>query len=362
MEGIDLIINRKNSIASGSDNGRSSVSSDKIRIDEISMDDSASMVSSVASKNFKRRPKAPQSVLSSRSSASTDSSISAISSISKSTSTRSVKRLSQEDIINMKKEILYQFERLEKKGIKVPRKFTLSSNLDEMKVEYERIKKDREVDVSIRFQRKMLMAIITAIEFMNGKFDPFDVCLDGWSESVNDGINDYDDIFEELHEKYKGKANMPPELKLMFALGGSAFMFHLRNTMFKSALPGVAEMMGKAAKSNNGGGGGIGGLMSGLMGGGGGLGGILGSLGGLMGGNKGGNPVHNPFSGNRPTNVEDIMTQLNNNDDERVEELSTFSESDVSDIPEDATSSSRLFVTAKSGRKATAAPKRTLNI
>ena len=28
------------------------------------------------------------------------------------------------------------------------------------------------------------MAIITGAEFLNNKFDPFDIKLDGWSESV----------------------------------------------------------------------------------------------------------------------------------------------------------------------------------
>ena len=40
------------------------------------------------------------------------------------------------------------------------------------------------------------------LEFLNNKFDPFDIKLDGWSESVNESINDYDEVFEELAEKY----------------------------------------------------------------------------------------------------------------------------------------------------------------
>ena len=36
---------------------------------------------------------------------------------------------------------------------------------------------------------------------------------------------------------------MAPELKLMMMLGGSAFMFHLTNTMFKSSLPGMGDIM-----------------------------------------------------------------------------------------------------------------------
>ena len=36
-----------------------------------------------------------------------------------------------------KAEMLYQFDRLEKKGFKLPRKFTMESSLDEMKTEFE---------------------------------------------------------------------------------------------------------------------------------------------------------------------------------------------------------------------------------
>ena len=75
--------------------------------------------------------------------------------------------------------------------------------------EYERIKKKREVENSVKFSRKMLMVYVTGIEFLNGRFDPFDIKLDGWSESVHENINDYDDIFEELYEKYKFKLRLP---------------------------------------------------------------------------------------------------------------------------------------------------------
>ena len=79
----------------------------------------------------------------------------------------------------------------------------MSSNYEEMKQEFERLKNQRDMDQSVKFQRKMLMAFVTGVEFLNNKFDPFSVKLDGWSESMNEGINDYDEVFEELHEKYK---------------------------------------------------------------------------------------------------------------------------------------------------------------
>ena len=36
---------------------------------------------------------------------------------------------------------------------------------------------------------------------------------------------------------------MSPELKLLFQLGGSAMMVHMTNTMFKSAMPGMDDIM-----------------------------------------------------------------------------------------------------------------------
>ena len=65
-----------------------------------------------------------------------------------------------------------------------------------MKNEYERLIYNRKLEGSVKAQRKMLIGLISGIEFLNNKFDPFDVKLDGWSGQVNDEINDYDDVFE----------------------------------------------------------------------------------------------------------------------------------------------------------------------
>ena len=62
------------------------------------------------------------------------------------------------------------------------------------------------------------------------------------SEAVNENVDEYDEVFGELHEKYGGKTMMAPELKLLFMLGGSAAMLHMTNTMFKS-MPGMDDIM-----------------------------------------------------------------------------------------------------------------------
>ena len=140
-----------------------------------------------------------------------------------------------EDLQKEKAEFIRLLERMEKRGMQVHKRF-YESDYKEVKAEFDRLTRQRECDQSIKFQRKMLVAFITAIEFLNNKFDPLDLKLDGWGESIHENINDYDDVFEELHEKYKGTSQMAPELKLLLMVGGSGFMFHLTNTMFKSAI------------------------------------------------------------------------------------------------------------------------------
>jgi len=153
------------------------------------------------------------------------------------------RRPTEEEINNEKRNLLYQFDRLEKKGVNLPKKHTINSSLEEMKADLERITRDKRVDASIKFQRKVLIACVTGIEFVNTKFDPINAKLDGWSENVNEGVDEYDDVFEELHDKYKGDSKMAPELRLLMSLAGSAFMFHLTNTMFKTSLPGLDQVM-----------------------------------------------------------------------------------------------------------------------
>jgi hypothetical protein len=262
--------------------------------------------------------------------------------------------MTEAEVINRKREILYQLDRLEKKGVRMPRRYTMADPLHEMQAEMERLKLDREVDASIKFQRKLLMACVTGIEFLNNKFDPLDVRLDGWSDSINENLPEYDDVFEELYCKYRGKAKMAPELKLMFMIGGSGVMFHLTNSMFRS----------EAARPRGGGGGGG-------MGG-----GLFGMLGNMFGGAGGGSPMQAPQMQQQqqspqmqqsqqspqsprghmrgPVHMDEILRGLHNDAfpggaphhhavasqsrSQRIEIVSNASDTDISELPDDTAS------------------------
>ncbi len=141
-----------------------------------------------------------------------------------------------------KEELLFKLEKYRRMGVNV-KKFNMSSDLDEMRNEYNSIKKQRDLEQSVKFQRNVLITLASGIESLNSRFDFFDLKLDGWSEKMKEDIYDYNEVFEELHEKYKDKAKIAPELKLLGMVGGSAFMFHLTNSMFKNSAPGIEEIM-----------------------------------------------------------------------------------------------------------------------
>ena len=132
-----------------------------------------------------------------------------------------------------KADLLNRIARLGKKGLNTSARLTVYSDIEDIRAEYKRLTYSIEVDQSVKFQRRMLVACVSGIEFLNKKFDPFDLELDGWSENIMENQEDYDGVFEELFQKYQSKVSVAPEIKLMFMIGGSAMMFHLSKSMFK---------------------------------------------------------------------------------------------------------------------------------
>jgi hypothetical protein len=142
-----------------------------------------------------------------------------------------------------KADLLNKLARLSKKGFSVNPRLNAYSSIGELRTEYKRIMYGIEVDQSVKFSRRMMVACVSGLEFLNKRYNPIDVHLDGWSESVMENLDDYDGVFEELYVKYKTKMHVAPEVKLIMMLGGSAMMFHLTNSMFKAAIPNMNDVM-----------------------------------------------------------------------------------------------------------------------
>lgn len=142
-----------------------------------------------------------------------------------------------------KADLINKLNRLEKKGITINKKLNVYSQIDDIRAEVKRVTYSIEIDQSIRFSRRMLVACTTGLEFLNKKFNPFELELDGWSESIMENVDDYDGVFEELYVKYRSSMQVAPEVKLIMMLGGSAMLFHLTNSMFKTAIPNMNDVV-----------------------------------------------------------------------------------------------------------------------
>lgn len=283
--------------------------------------------------------------------------------------TRGSNRMSEIDVLNAKRELLYQFDRMEKKGMKLPKKFTMASSLEEMKMEYERLKKDRDVDNAVKFQRRVLMMFTSGVEYATSKYSKLNIKLDGWSESVHENIDDYDDVFEELYDKYKGKAKMAPELKLLMTLGGSAFMFHMTNNLFKNSMPGLDQVLKQnpelmkqfaAATANT-----MkqeqpqGSLFSGIAG-------MFSNMFGSGQTQSAPMPSYNPsqeteqpkFNMRGPSNVDDIIRDFEKNDNDRIEVMSTVTSSEFTELQDDMSINNLIY----NGKKKKGGKKITLDL
>uniref|UniRef100_A0A6C0LPQ5 Uncharacterized protein n=1 Tax=viral metagenome TaxID=1070528 RepID=A0A6C0LPQ5_9ZZZZ len=150
--------------------------------------------------------------------------------------------LTPEQESGKKTEGLTILERMDRKGISGT-KMSMSNTLEEINSEVARRKDSKGLEASLRFQRSMLTTVTSGMEFLNSRYDPLGLHLDGWSEQVNENIEDYDEIFEELYDKYKDKSKVAPEVRLILSLGLSAGMCHVTNTMFKSRMPGMDDIL-----------------------------------------------------------------------------------------------------------------------
>ncbi len=151
--------------------------------------------------------------------------------------------LSDREKRRKKRAMIKNLETWHEKGVlKSISHFTMDSNYEEVEDEYESALEDKRKRDSVKIQQNWMITMINTIEYGNSMFDPFGISLDGWGESISEDIDSYDEIFEQLHEKYKG-GKMSPELSLLMRLGFSASVVHFSNKALSTAAPGFNDVI-----------------------------------------------------------------------------------------------------------------------
>lgn len=123
-----------------------------------------------------------------------------------------------------------------------PSHFTLDSDYDEVEDEYETALEDKRKKDSVKLQGWWFITLVNSLEYANSAFDPFGISLDGWGEKVSEDLPEYEEIFGELHEKYKG-GKLAPEVSLLMRLGFSAAVVGFSNKALSSAAPAFGDVI-----------------------------------------------------------------------------------------------------------------------
>lgn len=139
-------------------------------------------------------------------------------------------------------ELLRIFTELKRQGFVISQEYSMSSSLHTMEQEYEILKSSKMKNQALKLSQGFLINAVQTLEFLNSKFDPLGVDLIGFSEVVSLGIDDYNEVLDELYEKYKQYGRkVEPELKLVLMLGGSAASFHASKVLLKN-VPGMENL------------------------------------------------------------------------------------------------------------------------
>lgn len=153
--------------------------------------------------------------------------------------------LSPEEVLKKKRLLLFKLKRLQQKGYQASRFYDMNSSLEELSAEVESIKREANLNQGVKVAKNALVSVCSLLEYVNNKFDPMDVVLDGWSEEINDDVQsgEYDEVMEEIYYKYYDKISMGPEMKLITMIGGSAVKFHLSHTLLKTMVPNAEALL-----------------------------------------------------------------------------------------------------------------------
>ena len=123
-----------------------------------------------------------------------------------------------------------------------PSSFTIDSPYEEIEDEYEGALEDKRKKDSVKLQGWWFITLVNSLEYANSAFDPFGISLDGWGEKVSEDLPEYEEIFSELHDKYKG-GKLAPEVSLLMRLGFSAAVVGFSNKALSSAAPAFGDVI-----------------------------------------------------------------------------------------------------------------------
>jgi hypothetical protein len=160
---------------------------------------------------------------------------------------RSTPRMSDEHSQRKKYEILRKFDRLAKMGVPLRKRFTMDSTLEEMEMELEFIRKEKDMDRTVQQFSEWFVTGMGGLEWSSknvGLVKAFGLKLDGLSEAAQMKVGDMEEDFEELYDLYGDKLRMHPLVRIPIRTCMMVYMVHLTNEMVhKSPIPNIDTIL-----------------------------------------------------------------------------------------------------------------------
>lgn len=159
----------------------------------------------------------------------------------------SAPKMSEDAIMKKKYELLRKFERLNKLGVPIRKRFTMDSPLDEMEMELEFVRKEKAMDATIKQFSEWFITGMSAMEWGSknvGMMKMFGLQLDGLSQSAQMNVGDLEEDFEELYDLYGDQMRMHPLVRIPMRTCFMVYMVHLTNQMaMKAPVPNIQEIL-----------------------------------------------------------------------------------------------------------------------
>lgn len=157
------------------------------------------------------------------------------------------RRMADEHVQKRKYEVLRKFERLAKLGVPLRKRFTMDSPLEEMEMELEFIRKEKDMDRTVQQFSEWFVTGMGGLEWSTKNvplMKAFGLQLDGLSEAAQMKVGDMEEDFEELYELYGDKLRMHPLVRIPIRTCMMVYMVHLTNQMVQKApIPNIDQVL-----------------------------------------------------------------------------------------------------------------------
>lgn len=153
---------------------------------------------------------------------------------------------SPEDELNEKIKLINQYEQLTKKiKDREIKQFSIHSNADEIRLEIQKIKHSKKREASTKIMRVCTTTIAKGIEQFFNINPIFSIDLNGFTAHLRHNISDFDDIFDELYDKYSSSGkSQPPEVRFIITFLTTLVGFIMANSAPKALFNYISQNSG----------------------------------------------------------------------------------------------------------------------